>query len=91
MLGLAVVTVVGGPLAVAFSGGGTGRRPGTGGAERHSRRLIGMALFTLAFFVTTERVSAAPHPLPFRAARAVHRQSPSLLPPRARVLFCLDR
>ena len=68
MLGLAVVTVVGGPLAVAVSGGGT-EATGTGwGRATLLVACIGMALFTLAFFVTTERVQHRPHPLPFRAA-----------------------
>ncbi len=68
MLGLAVVTLVGGPLAVAFSGGGP-KATGTGwGRATLLVACIGMALFTLAFFVTTERVRHRPHPLPFRQA-----------------------
>jgi sugar (glycoside-pentoside-hexuronide) transporter len=68
MLGLAVVTLVGAPLAVALSGGGT-KATGTGwGRATLVVASIGMALFTLAFFVTTERVRHRPHPLPFRAA-----------------------
>jgi Na+/melibiose symporter-like transporter len=70
MLGLAVVTLVGAPLAVALSGGGT-KATGTGwGRATLVVASIGMALFTLAFFVTTERVRHRPPPasLPGRPA-----------------------
>lgn len=71
MLALASVVLGGAPLALALSGPTT--TPGHASAQGWSRASMlvaaaGMALFTLAFFATSEKVPHRRDPLPFRQA-----------------------
>lgn len=67
MIGLAVITLGGAPLAIALSGGDEPTAKGWGQAALVVS-LGGMGLYTLAFFATKEKVEHRPDPVPFRAA-----------------------
>lgn len=70
MVALAVIIVAGGPLAVALSGGGAADTATAAGWQQATLIVTGcgMALFTLAFFATREKVPHRHAPLPLRAA-----------------------
>lgn len=67
MIALALITLVGAPLAVALSGGDTATAEGWSRAAL-AVSVVGMALFTLAFLTTREKVAHRPDPVPFGAA-----------------------
>lgn len=67
MIALALITLAGAPLAVALSEGDDATASGWSRAALVVSA-VGMALFTLAFFATREKVAHRPDPLPFGAA-----------------------
>lgn len=77
VLALAVVTLAGVPLARALSFGPTTTEAGWGRLAI-AASVVGMGLFTLAFFTTTERVEAAAPP-PLREGLALITRNPGLL------------
>ncbi|WP_201464605.1 MFS transporter [Janibacter melonis] len=79
MLGLAVATLVGAPLALALSAGPEVTAQGWSRAALLVA-LVGMGLYSLAFFATTERVAQDRAPVPLRtSARRYLRNRPLLL------------
>lgn len=67
MIGLAVITLGGAPLAIALSGGDEPTAKGWGLAALLVS-VVGMGLYTLAFFATREKVPHRPDPVPLAAA-----------------------
>lgn len=79
VVALAIITLAGAPLAIALSGGDEATASGWGWAALLVS-VLGMALYTLAFFATREKVPHRPEPMAFgRSLRQLAGNRPLLL------------